>query len=125
MGQRILYIEDNADNRLLVRRILEAAGYQVLEAATGLAGIKTAITHQPHLILVDINLPDIDGYEVTRRLRQQTALLRVPIMAVTANVLKGDRERTLAAGCNMYLSKPIDVDTLPQQIAQLLRLPKH
>jgi len=119
--KKILYIEDNYENRILVRRVLEVEGYIVLEAADGLAGIRLADSEKPALILMDINLPEVDGYEVTARLRQNAALSHVPIVALTANVLKGDRERSLAAGCDGYIQKPIDVDLLPGQIAAFLR----
>jgi two-component system cell cycle response regulator DivK len=116
----ILYIEDNLPNRMLVKRILEAEGYKVLEAGTGPEGIELAKTEQPSLILVDINLPEVDGYEVTAQLRTMEESGHVPIVALTANVMKGDREKTLEAGCSGYIQKPIDVDLLPSQIAVYL-----
>jgi two-component system cell cycle response regulator DivK len=117
----ILYIEDDLPNRTLVKRVLEAEGYRVVEAESGKQGLDLARTKQPALILVDINLPEMDGFEVTARLRQMPDLGSVPIIAITANVLKGDRERTLAAGCSGYIEKPIDVDLLPVQLASFLR----
>ncbi len=117
---RILYIEDNAGNRMLVRRILEAEDYAVSEAVDGLAGLKMAAEQQFDLILLDINLPEIDGYDLARRLRGIPHVQDVPILAVTANVMQGDRERTLAAGCDGYIQKPIDVDRLPEQVAAAL-----
>lgn len=120
MAKTILYIEDNPDNRLLVKRIIEAEGYRFLEAENGEDGVKQAGIFVPDLILLDINLPDIDGYEVTRRLRANPVLKDIPILAVTANVMKGDRERTLEAGCTAYIAKPIDVDALPRLIASHL-----
>lgn len=120
-GPRILYIEDNFENRILVKRVLEVEGYVVLEAGDGPSGMRIAEQEVPDLILMDINLPEIDGYEVTARLRQVPALAHVPIVALTAYVLKGDRERSLAAGCDGYIQKPIDVDLLPAQIAAFLR----
>ena len=120
-GPRILYIEDNFENRILVKRVLEVEGYVVLEADDGPSGMRIAEQEVPDLILMDINLPEIDGYEVTARLRQIPALAHVPIVALTAYVLKGDRERSLAAGCDGYIQKPIDVDLLPAQIAAFLR----
>lgn len=117
----ILYIEDNPENRLLVRRILEAEGYAVTEAADGPSGLDAAHSSPPDLILLDINLPEMDGYELVGRLRQVPGLGFIPIIALTANVMKGDRERTLAAGCDGYIQKPIDVDTLPVQIASFLK----
>ncbi len=117
----ILYIEDNPENRLLVRRILEAEGYTVVEAEDAPSGLEAAQTVSPDLILLDINLPEMDGYEFTARLRQTSGLREIPIVALTANVMKGDRERTLAAGCDGYIQKPIDVDELPRQIARFLQ----
>jgi CheY-like chemotaxis protein len=114
----ILYIEDNPENRLLVRRILEAEGYAVEEAEDGPSGLEAVRRNEPDLILLDINLPEMDGYELTSHLRQLT---HNPIIALTANVMKGDRERTLAAGCDGYIQKPIDVDELPQQVEIFLR----
>lgn len=116
----ILYIEDNADNRLLVQRVLLAEGYQVFAAADAPSGLALAETEQPSLILVDINLPDVDGYALTMRLKSVPHLAETPVVALTANVMKGDRERSLAAGCDGYIQKPIDVDLLPRQIAQYL-----
>ncbi len=122
--QTILYIEDNAENRLLVKRVLEVEGFQVLEADSGASGLKAAQTARLDLILMDINLPEIDGYELTHRLKQMPHLAGVPVVAITANVMKGDREKTLAAGCDGYIQKPIDVDQLPMQIARFLQARK-
>ncbi len=121
MSKRILYIEDNAENRLLMRRVLMAEGYLVEEASDGNSGLQKAAESPPDLILMDINLPEIDGYEVTARLKQLPNMLGVPIIAVTANVMKGDREKTLAAGCDGYIQKPIDIDLLPSQIESFLK----
>jgi two-component system cell cycle response regulator DivK len=117
----ILYVEDNRDNRMLVRRVLQAEGFHVLEAEDAPTGIEMAQATKPDLILMDINLPEIDGYEATVQLRAIEELRDVPIIALTANVMKGDRERTLAAGCSGYIQKPIDVDRLPSQLAAFLR----
>ena len=110
----ILYIEDNPDNMRLVRRALEAKGYVIHGAVNGLSGIQMAESLEPNLILLDINLPDIDGYEVARRLRKHrsTALQECPIIAITANTLKGDAEKALNAGCDVYMSKPINIREL-------------
>ena len=118
MPKKILYIEDNFHNRVLVKRVLEAENYQVIEAEEGVSGLAQAEDMQPDLILIDINLPDIDGYEVTKRLRQMPHIAKTPILAMTANVMKGDREKSLEAGCDGYIRKPIDIDLLPQQIAK-------
>ena len=98
-----------------------AEDHVVLEAENGVQGIQVAQAESPDLILVDINMPDMDGYEVTARLRQIPALGKVPIVALTANVLRGDRERSLQAGCDGYIQKPLDVDMLPSQVEALLR----
>jgi two-component system cell cycle response regulator DivK len=117
---RILYIEDNSDNRLLVKRVLEAEGYKLLEAANAQDGLRQVMAQKPDLILMDINLPEVDGYTTTARIKAMPGLAAIKVIAVTANVMKGDREKTLAAGCDGYITKPIDVDTLPGQIARFL-----
>jgi len=122
MGAKILYIEDNPGNRTLVQRILLVEDYDVFEAEDGPTGIEIALREKPDLILMDMNLPDIDGYELTRRMRAIPELANIPIIAMTANVMQGDREKTLAAGCSGYIPKPIDVDELPNQIARFLKL---
>ncbi len=118
---RILYIEDNPENRLLVRRILEAEGFSFLEATDGPSGLESAAQMRPDLILLDINLPEMDGYDLARRFRNTPGLQQVPILAVTANVMQGDRERSLEAGCDGYIQKPIDVDRLPEQVRAALQ----
>ena len=114
MGSNILYIEDNPDNMVLVKRALESRGYKLLQAMTGMEGVAAAEKEDVDLILLDINLPDIDGYEVARRIRSSPkhALAYVPIIAVTANALKGDAEKALGAGCDVYMSKPINIREL-------------
>jgi len=121
MSKRILYIEDNPENRMLMRRVLMSEGYEMEEAVDGQSGMEKAAENPPDLILMDINLPEIDGYEVTARLKQLPNMQGVPIIAVTANVMKGDREKTLAAGCDGYIQKPIDIDLLPSQIESFLK----
>lgn len=117
---KILYIEDDFQNRVLVRRVLEASGFSVIEAETGAEGIQLARKLKPDLILMDINLPEMDGYEVTAHLKKLDAFAHIPIVAMTANVMKGDREKTQNAGCDGYIPKPIDVDRLPEQINEFL-----
>ena len=114
MGNTILCIEDNPDNMLLVQRALESRGYKLLKAVNGVDGISMAEGNMIDLILLDINLPDIDGYEVAQRLRKssKSELVYIPIIAVTANALKGDAERALEAGCDVYMSKPINIREL-------------
>ena len=116
----ILYVEDNPDNRLLIRRVLVSEGYDVVEAANARDALERIKESPPSLILMDINMPDMDGYALTAKLRAIPELNRVPIIALTANVMKGDRERSLEAGCDGYLQKPIDIDTLTSQIEKYL-----
>jgi two-component system cell cycle response regulator DivK len=117
----ILYIEDDPANRILVRRVMEAQGYRVLEAENGMQGLEIAQMEQFGAILIDIHMPEMDGFEVMARLRAMPQTASVPIIALTAMVMKGDRERTLEAGCSGYIQKPIDVDLLPEQVAAVLR----
>jgi CheY-like chemotaxis protein len=119
MKPTILYIEDHPDNMTLVRRILQSESYTLIEAKTGLQGILIAESQDIDLILLDVNLPDIDGYEVARRLRASTkkaALAHIPIVAVTANAMKGDDDKALRAGCNIYMSKPINIHDLLEKV---------
>src|SRR5512138_1176446 len=122
MTHTVLYIEDNPDNMMLVQRALEARGYKLLKAKNGAEGVTTAENQDVNLILLDINLPDIDGYEVARRLRSSSkrALATVPIIAVTANALKGDAEKALDAGCDVYMSKPINIRELWARVEAFL-----
>ncbi|MGD2166345.1 MAG: response regulator, partial [Anaerolineae bacterium] len=116
----ILYIEDNPENRLLVKRTLEASGYSVKEAIDGPSGLKAATESHPDVILLDISLPAMDGYDLARRFSEYPHLEDVPVLAVTANVMKGDKERALGAGCHGYIPKPINIDKLPIEIEQAL-----
>jgi two-component system, cell cycle response regulator DivK len=118
----ILYVEDNPDNRLLIRRVLVSEGYSVVEAASAKEAFDRIREAPPNLILMDINMPDIDGYTLTAQLRALPELYQVPIIALTANVMKGDRERSLEAGCDGYLQKPVDIDTLTSSIEKFLKL---
>jgi len=120
MAGTILYIEDNPDNKLLVQRALESRGYVMLWAANGLQGLEQAEAARPDVILLDINLPDLDGYEVARRLKASGPLHTIPIIAITANALKGDAERALAAGCDAYLPKPISIRELWARVTAFL-----
>ncbi len=126
MGSNVLYIEDNPDNMTLVKRALESRGYVLLEAFNGLNGVARAEQDEVDLILLDINLPDIDGYEVARRIRSsgKTKLAYVPIIAITANALKGDAEKALAAGCDVYMSKPINIRELWARVEAFVPSPK-
>lgn len=113
---RVLYIEDDDNNRMLIERILLAEGFEVLTANNARLGIQLAAHHIPDIILMDINMPDMDGYMATDALRQNPDLDHVPIIAVTANVMKGDLEETIEAGCDGYIPKPIDVDRFPDEV---------
>jgi two-component system, cell cycle response regulator DivK len=117
----ILYVEDNPDNRILVRRILTVHGYRLLEAEHARKALEILQDEIPDLILMDINMPEMDGYTLTAKLRRIPALTTIPVVALTANVMKGDRERTLEAGCDGYIQKPIDVDTFLEQIAKYIK----
>ena len=126
MGCNILYIEDNPDNMMLVKRALEARGYKLLQAMNGFDGVSVAENEEVDLILLDINLPDIDGYEVARKIRSSSkhALAYVPIIAVTANALKGDAEKALSAGCDVYMSKPINIRELWARVEAFVPSPQ-
>jgi len=118
MSHTILLIEDNEQNRYLATFLLEQAGHKVVSAADGLRGIELAQTLRPDIILLDIQLPAMDGYAVARALRSLDSLRHVPIIAVTSYAMVGDREKSLAAGCNSYIEKPINPDTFVDQIAR-------
>jgi signal transduction histidine kinase len=117
---KILYIEDDLASRRLVDRVLTSRGYNVFVASNGLEGIALAREQQPQLILMDINLPDLDGREITTRLRSLSHFTNIPIVALTANSSPGSRELALAAGCTGFLTKPIDVAVFPQQVKGFL-----
>jgi len=118
---KILVVEDNQDNREMVVKVLKFNGYQVVEAVDGEEAIEKARTEHPDLILLDIFLPKMDGYEATRRLKGDTSLRNIPIIALTAHAMKGSMEEALAAGCDGYIPKPIDVRELPKQIQHFLK----
>ena len=120
-SKKILVVDDNQDNRELVVKVLRKYGYHVIEAADGEEALGKAETERPALILMDISLPKIDGYEVTRRLKRQEYFKDIPIIALTAHAMKGDREKALCSGCEGYISKPINVRELPEQIKQYLK----
>ena len=109
-------IEDNEDNMILITRLLTKAGYLTLWAPTGVKGLEMAVSHQPDFILLDIQLPDIDGTEVLRRLRNLDSGKTIPVIVVTSYAMAGDREKFLAAGCTEYLEKPIDPIRVIDQI---------
>ena len=119
-GERILVVEDNARNMKLLRDVLQATGYRTLEASTGAQALALAGEH-PALILMDVRLPDMDGVEALRRLRLDPRTADIPVLAVTAQAMKGDRERFTEAGFDGYLSKPVDVDELLATVARFCR----
>jgi len=120
-SQKILVVEDNQDNRELVVKVLKINGYDVIEAVDGQEAIEKTRAENPDLILMDLFIPKIDGYEVTRRLKRDRDLKSIPIIALTAHAMKGDMEVALAAGCDGYIPKPIDVRELPKQIEHFLK----
>jgi two-component system cell cycle response regulator DivK len=116
----ILHIEDNFENRILIRRILQYSGYEVLEAENAYEALELLESSTPDMILMDINMPDIDGYSLTRQLKSNIKFRNVPIIAITANVMKGDREKSLLAGCDGFIAKPINVDSFVDQVELFL-----
>jgi len=117
MSRRILVVEDQEDNRQILRDLLNNAGYEVIEAVTGLDGVKVAAAEKPDLILMDIQLPEIDGYEATRRIKADPSLAKIPIIAVTSYALSGDEGKARAAGCDGYVTKPFS----PRQLLAKVR----
>lgn len=120
-NKTILYVEDNPRNMRLVRKLLEHAGYTVLEAYDGESGINVAVDHRPDLILMDVNLPDIDGLKVTARLKKTPTTSHIPVIALTANAMHGDKEKCLSAGCDNYMPKPISKTVLLETVAATLK----
>lgn len=123
MTHNILYIEDHPDNMTLVRRVLHSESYNLIEAQTGFQGIYIAEHQDVDVILLDINLPDIDGYEVAQRLRNsdKADLCHIPIIAVTAKAMKGDAIKILGAGCDHYITKPINFPELLEKIEMYMK----
>ena len=115
--KRILVVEDTADNRQILRDLLTSAGYVLIEAMDGGAGVAAAIEHLPDLILMDIQLPVLDGYEATRRIKAHAATAKIPIIAVTSYALSGDEAKARAAGCDGYVAKPFS----PRQLLAMVR----
>jgi CheY-like chemotaxis protein len=121
--KKVLVIEDNKDNMRLITYALRHSGYEVIPAETGEQGVDLAIKERPLFIIIDINLPGIDGVETTRRIRNQAADDKMPIIAITSYAMAGDMERILAAGCNGYFEKPIDPLTIVEKIQAIIN--KH
>ena len=120
MSKRILVIEDQEDNRQIVRDLVTASGYELIEATTGEEGLEVASRERPDLILMDIQLPGIDGYEVTRRIKANPKLRKIPIIAVTSYALSGDDKKAFAAGCDGYVTKPYSPRLLLAKIREYL-----
>ena len=120
MSTRILVIEDQEDNRRILRDLLTSAGYEVLEARTGEAGVLAAEADRPDLILMDIQLPGLDGYEATRRIKANPALRPIPIIAVTSYALSGDEVKAREAGCDAYVTKPFSPRALLAKVREYL-----
>ncbi len=121
MNEKILIVEDNPQNMRLIEMTLETGGYTLLKAVDGEEGLEMATRQRPDLIIMDIQLPKMNGLEVVRILRQKPEFDRVPIIAITAYAMKGDEEKSLEAGCNAYLPKPINTRELPKIIAKMLQ----
>jgi two-component system cell cycle response regulator DivK len=120
MSTRILVVEDQADNRRILHDLLSSVGYEILEAVTGDEGVTLATTQHPDLILMDIQLPGIDGYEATRRIKADPALHHIPIIAVTSYALSGDDAQAFAAGCDSYVAKPFSPRALLAKVREYL-----
>jgi two-component system cell cycle response regulator DivK len=120
MSKRILVVEDQDDNRRILRDLLTASGYELIEAVDGEQGLAAAQKERPDLILMDIQLPGIDGYEVTRRIKADEALRSIPIIAVTSYALSGDDQKAFAAGCDAYVTKPFSPRDLLAKIREYL-----
>ena len=116
----ILYVEDNVDNRTLVRRVLLSEDYNMIEAVNAAEALKVLENTTPDLILMDINMPDMDGYTLTSKIKTTPGFERIPILALTANVMRGDKEKTLEAGCDGYIQKPLDIDQLVREVERFL-----
>ncbi|MFQ5657056.1 MAG: response regulator [Candidatus Methylomirabilales bacterium] len=120
MSKRILIVEDQEDNRRIMRDLLNSAGYEMIEAVSGEEGVAMAQTQRPDLILMDIQLPGLDGYEATRRIKADPALRQIPIIAVSSYALSGDDVKAVAAGCNAYVTKPFSPRLLLAKVREYL-----
>ena len=120
-GERVLVVEDNDKNMKLFRDVLQASGYSTIEATTGEQAVELALVHEPALVLMDVQLPGIDGVEALGQLRADAATAAIPVVALTAFAMKADRERFLAAGFDGYLSKPVDVAEFVETVRQHCR----
>lgn len=121
LSKKILVVDDNQDSRELVVKVLKNKGYEMVEAADGEEAIEKAIAERPNLILLDISIPKLNGYEVTQKLKSMEEFENIPIVALTAHAMKGDRMRALEAGCEGYITKPINVRELPAQVKSFIK----
>ena len=120
MSRRILVVEDTEDNRRIMRDLLAGAGYELIEAVDGAAGVEAALRERPDLILMDIQLPVLDGYEATRRIKADPSTKHIPVIAVTSYALSGDETKAFAAGCNGYVAKPFSPRQLLAKVREFL-----
>jgi two-component system cell cycle response regulator DivK len=120
--KRVLVVEDTEDNRQIIRDLLSSAGYEIIEAMTGGQGVAMAAEHRPDLILMDMQLPVLDGYEATRRIKADPALRDIPVIAVTSYALSGDEAKTREAGCDAYIAKPFSPRELLGKVREMLPL---
>jgi two-component system, cell cycle response regulator DivK len=120
MSKKILVVEDSEDNRQILRDLFSAAGYDVIEAHDGAEGLAMATNHRPDLILMDIQMPVMDGYEATRRIKADPALKAIPVIAVTSYALAGDEQKTQAAGCDGYIAKPFSPREMLAKVREVI-----
>jgi len=118
--KRVLVVEDTEDNRQIIRDLLTSAGYEMIEAVTGEQGVAMAAEHRPDLILMDMQLPVLDGYEATRRIKANPALRHIPVIAVTSYALSGDEEKAREAGCDAYVAKPFSPRLLLAKVREFI-----
>jgi two-component system, cell cycle response regulator DivK len=121
LSKKILVVDDNQDSRELVVKVLKNKGYEMVEAVDGEEAIEKAIAERPNLILLDISIPKLNGYEVTQKLKGMEEFENIPIVALTAHAMKGDRKKALEAGCEGYITKPINVRELPAQVKSFIK----
>lgn len=120
MKRKVLLVEDNPQNRYLITFLLEKSGYEVVIAEDGEEAVEAVPQHLPDVILMDVQLPKIDGYEATRRIKSDERFSAIPVLALTAHSMKGDRAKALEAGCDDYITKPVDIDVLLRRIEEVL-----
>jgi len=121
LPKKILVVDDNNDSRELVVKVLKNQGYEMIEAIDGEEALEKAVSEKPDLILMDISIPKINGYEVTKRLKSLEEVKKIPVVALTAHAMKGDRAKAIEVGCEGYISKPINVRELPAQVKSYMR----